>query len=131
MRTERINREIATVAEKYPGTRAIDDPGGHTDLLIPDLPIPAGFTSATARIIVRISAVYPTERLDLFWLTASLGRTDGGGLPNIMIAQMAIAGEQWKQISWHDTSPHDPDRISVLGFVRGIGRWFEGQVTTP
>ncbi len=130
MRTERIAREIATVAEKYPGTCANDDPSGHIDLIVPELPIPVGFTSSTARIVVRIPALYPTEKLDLFWLTPALRRNDAGVLPNIMIEQVALAGEMWKQISWHDNSPHDPDRITVLGFVRGIRRWFEGQVAT-
>lgn len=129
MRTERINREIAAVIEKYPGTQAIDDPAGHTDLIIPALPIPAGFTGATARIVVRIPALYPAEKLDLFWLTPTLGRSDGAGLPNVMAQQVPIAGEVWRQISWHDNGPHDPNRISILGFVRGIGQWFERQVS--
>lgn len=129
MRTERIGREIATVAAKYPGTCAVDEPTGSVALIIPKLPIPAGFTSATARIVVRIPALYPTERLDLFWLAPTLARDNGAALPNVMQQGVPIADEQWTQISWHDTSPHDPDRISVLGFVRGIGRWFEGQVT--
>ncbi len=130
MRTERINREIATVAEKYPGTRAVDEPGGSVGLIIPELPIPPGFTSTTARILVRIPALYPTEKLDLFWLTPALARSNGAGLPNVMASGVVMANEQWTQISWHDNSPHDPSRISVLGFVRGIVQWFERQVAT-
>lgn len=128
MRTERINREIATVAEKYPGTTAVDAPDGSVGLIIPALPIPDGFTSPTARILVRIPAMYPTERLDLFWLAPSLARGNGASLPNVMVNGVSMAGEQWTQISWHDNSPHDPERITVIGFVRGIGRWFAGQV---
>ncbi len=130
MRTERINREIATVAEKYSGTQAVDEPGGSVGLIIPDLPIPPGFTSTTARILVRIPALYPTEKLDLFWLTPALARSNGAGLPNVMASGVVMANEQWTQISWHDNSPHDPSRISVLGFVRGIVQWFERQVAT-
>lgn len=128
MRPERINREIATVAEKYPGTCAVDEPGGGVGLIIPELPIPAGFTSTTARILVRIPALYPTEKLDLFWLTPAVRRSNGADLANVMGRGVVMANEQWTQISWHDNSPHDPGRISVLGFVRGIVQWFERQV---
>lgn len=128
LRTARIDREIATVAEKYPGTTAVDVPDGSVGLIIPALPIPAGFTGTTARILVRIPAMYPSERLDLFWLAPTLARDNGAALPNVMTHGVPLAGEQWTQISWHDNSPHDPERISVLGFVRGIGRWFAGQV---
>lgn len=130
MRTERITREIATVMEKYPGACAVDDPIGCVDLIIPALPIPAGFTSTTARILIRIPALYPTEKLDLFWLTPTLARSNGVGLPNIMASGVPIANENWTQISWHDNSPHDPNRVSVLGFVHSIGHWFKGQVPT-
>ncbi len=131
MHTDRINRELATVAEKYLGVYAVDESNGCVDLIIPTLPIPAGFTNATARILVRIPALYPTERLDLFWLAPTLQRSNGAALPNVMATGVAIAGEQWTQISWHDNSPHDPNRISVIGFVRSIGQWFEGQVAKP
>jgi hypothetical protein len=130
MHTDRITREITTVAEKYPGVYAVDESTGCVDLIIPAFPIPAGFTSGTARILVRIPALYPTQKLDLFWLTPTLQRSNGAALPNVMAASVPIAGEQWTQISWHDNSPHDPNRISVIGFVRGIGQWFEGQVGT-
>ncbi len=128
VRTQRIDREIATVAEKYPGTTAVDAPDGSAGLIIPALPIPTGFSSPTARILVRIPAMYPAERLDLFWLTPTLARDNGAGLPNVMAHGVPLAGEHWTQISWHDNSPHDSDRITVLGFVRGIGQWFAGQV---
>ena len=130
-RTDRINREIATVAEKYPGAYAVDDPSGCVNLIIPALFIPAGFTSGVARILVRIPALYPTEKLDLFWLTTALTRSNGATLPNIMASGVSIADEQWTQISWHDNSPHDPNRISVLGFVRGVVQWFKEQVPAP
>ncbi len=131
MRTERINREVATIVEKYPGAYAVDEPSGGVALIIPALPIPVGFTNTNARILMRFPALYPAERLDLFWLTPTLKRSNGAGLPNVMMEGVSIADELWTQISWHDTSPHDPSRISVLGFVRGIVQWFEGQVSIP
>lgn len=128
MRTERITREIESVAAKYPGTYAVDDPIGCIDLIIPQYPIPAGFTASTARVLVRIPALFPAEKLDLFWLSPSITRADGTGLANVMANGVPIANEQWTQISWHDNSPHDPNRITALAFVRSIRSWFAGQV---
>jgi hypothetical protein len=79
-------------------------------------------------VAVRIPALYPAEKLDLFWLDPTLARSDGTTLPNVMAQSVSIAGGSWTQISWHDNSPHDPDRISVQGFVRGIRQWFAAQV---
>lgn len=127
VRTLRVEREIKAIKEKYPGATAVDEPDSSVGLIIPGFPIPPGFSSVTARIAVRIPALYPAEKLDLFWLDPSIGRKDGGSLPNVMSQNVRLAGEQWTQISWHDNSPHDPERISVLGFVRGVAQWFAGQ----
>ncbi len=128
MRTLRIEREVASIAAKYPGATAVDEPDGSVVLIIPGFPLPAGFSASSTRIAVRIPALYPAEKLDLFWLDPSLARISGVALPNVMAQNVRLAGESWTQISWHDNSPHDPERISVLGFVRGIGQWFAGQV---
>ncbi len=116
------------MAAKYPGATAVDEPDGSVGLIIPALPIPPGFTTPAARIAVRIPALYPAEKLDLFWVDPAVSRSNGSALPNVMAHGVRIAGSSWTQISWHDNSPHDPERISVLGFVRGIGQWFAGQV---
>lgn len=128
MRTERINKEIASAATKYPGAYAVDDSTGCVHLIIPTLPIPAGFTATTARVLVRIPALYPSEKIDLFWMDPAIARSNGADMPNIMSRGVQIAGESWTQVSWHDNSAHDPNRISVLGFVRTIPQWFERQV---
>jgi len=104
MRTDRINREIAAVTDKYPDANAVDEPGGSVGLVIPKFPLPAGFTSEMARIAVRIPALYPTEKLDLFWLDPAVACRDGAQLPNVMTHGVTIAGEQWTQISGTTTA---------------------------
>jgi len=91
VRTERTNREIGAVAEKYSDTCVVDEPSGVVNLIIPEFPIPAGFTSPTARILVRIPALYPAEKLDLFWLAPALARNNGAALPNVMAPMVMIA----------------------------------------
>jgi len=127
IRSLRVERELQAVAGKYSDTRLVDEAGGSLLLVIPRYPIPAGFDRSAARIAVRIGALYPAEKLDLFWVDPALSRSDGAGLPNVMGA-MSLAEDAWTQISWHDNAPHDPARATILGFIRGIGGWFTQQV---
>src|SRR4051794_7600363 len=102
MRTPRMQREIDTIVAKFPGATAVDELGGSVALIISEFPIPPGFTAPTARIAVRIPALYPSEKLDLFWLDPTLATDGGVGFPNVMAQNVDVAGEQWTQISWHD-----------------------------
>lgn len=128
MRTPRVERELALVRDKHPDAMAVDEAGGTIGLIIPSFPLPSGFTAPSATIAVRIPSLYPSEKLDLFWLDPAIARTDGTALPNVMGREIDVAGRRWTQISWHDNGPHDPGRISVMGFVRSIDRWFDEQV---
>lgn len=130
VRTPRVDRELAALGDKFPGTRAVDEADGSVTVIIPDFPTSASFTAPSTRIAVRVPALYPTEKLDLFWLDPTTTRRNGAALPNLMAQGVALAGEPWTQISWHDNSPHDPRRISILSFVRGIRRWFDDQAVT-
>lgn len=127
MRSERVTREIAAVRDKYPNASEVEESGGATVLIVPTFPLPLGFTAPTARIMVRIPSLYPTEKLDLFWLDPAIQRVNGAGLPNVMATGVSIAGTLWTQISWHDNSPHDPSRVNVLGFISTIATWFRSQ----
>ncbi len=127
IRSPRIQRELAAVARKYPGSQAAED-GGTTLLVIPRYSVSAGFRPSPVRIAIRIGALYPAEKLDLFWVDPALVRVDGNPLPNVMSTNIVLAGSPWMQISWHDHAPHDPARISILGYLSGIQQWFQSQV---
>lgn len=127
MRSSRVERELADVSAKYPGSQAVEEAAGSLVLVIPQFPIPAGFNLAAVRIAVRVPALYPTEKLDLFWLDPDLQRS-GAGLPNVMGSGIQMVGQTWTQVSWHDNAPHDPNRITILGYIRGIRSWFARQV---
>ena len=128
MHSPRLQRELEGVLAKYPGSLAVDEADGSLAVVIPGYPIPVGFNVNSVRIAIRVPRMYPTEKLDLFWVAPDLQRLAGSALPNVMGRDIAMAGQSWTQISWHDNAPHDPQRISLLGYVRGIKRWFAGQV---
>jgi hypothetical protein len=127
IRSLRIQRELAAVARKYPGSQPLED-GAGVLVVVPAYPIPSGFTPSPVRLAVKIGALYPTEKLDLFWVDTELKRIGGAALPNVMNSNIQLAGQPWIQISWHDNAPHDPERISVLGYLQGVRQWFAAQV---
>jgi hypothetical protein len=127
IRSVRVSRELEAITQKYPGSTAVDEPGGSLTVVIPAYPLPSGFDRSAVRIAVRVTALYPSEKLDLFWLDPTLRRLDSAALPNVM-GTAVLAGQSWTQISWHDNAPHDPARCTVMGFVRGIRLWFAQQV---
>lgn len=128
MRSARVLRELEAVTAKYPDRHAVDEADGTLTLVIPAYPLPVGFDRTATRVAVRVSDLYPSEKLDLFWVDPKLRRLDGIGLPNVMGTNITLAGQLWTQISWHDNAPHDPMRSTILGFVRGIRLWFCQQV---
>jgi hypothetical protein len=127
MRSPRVQREVAAVARKYPDSQALEEAGA-TLLVVPGYPVPVGFAPAPVRIALKIGALYPAEKLDLFWVDPDLKRLGGAGLPNIMSPSVQLGGQVWMQISWHDNAPHNPERLSVLGYLHGIREWFIRQV---
>jgi Prokaryotic E2 family E len=127
IRSARVTRELKAATAKYPEAITIDD-GSGLFLAIPEFPVPTGFTPAPVRLGIKVGALYPAEKLDLFWVDPALRRTDGSALPNVMGTNVSIAGQTWIQISWHDNAPHDPTHVSILGYLQGIKKWFSDQV---
>jgi hypothetical protein len=128
IRSARVLRELEGFTAKYPSSQMVDETDGSITLVIPAYPLPIGFDRPTARIAIRIGSLYPSEKLDLLWVDPTLRRLDGGALPNAMGTNVVLAGQFWTQISWHDNAPHDPQRSTILGFVRGIRLWFAQQM---
>lgn len=128
IRSARVAREVESITTKYPSAQAVDEADGTLTLVIPAYPLPTGFDRSSVRVAIRISTLYPSEKLDLLWVDPALRRLDGAGMPNVMSGHVVLAGQAWTQISWHDNAPHDPQRCTILGYVRGIRLWFAQQV---
>jgi hypothetical protein len=126
-RSERVQREVQGILEKYAGSNTVEESTGNLVLIIPEYPISTGFDRMVVRIAIKVGALYPSEKLDLFWVDPELRRTDGTALPNVMSSDVLLAEQQWVQISWHDNAPHDPDRITIQGYVHGVRKWFAEQ----
>lgn len=129
MRSLRVERDLESALAKHLGSYLAEEPSGAITLIVPRFSVPSGFNLSTVRIAIKVPRLYPAERLDLFWVDPALCRNDSKSLPNVMAKNVQMGGLLWQQISWHDHAPHDPNRISVQGYLRGIQFWFKGQVS--
>lgn len=66
--------------------------------------IPVGYNVATASLALLIPNDYPDTQIDMCFFSPSLSRTDGAGINNLTMQN--VAGEQWQQWSRHRTGSH-------------------------
>jgi hypothetical protein len=127
MLSPRVQREVDAAIAKYPGGVAVAEADGSTVLVIPNYPAGSGFNRSHVDIAIKVGVMFPAEKLDLLWVEDDLRRVDGSMPGNVMVNGVQLAGRTWMQISWHDQSPHDARRASILGYLRGLRAWFESQ----
>lgn len=123
MRSPHVQRQLIKVQEKFPDMRVVDVEGAIL-LILPTFALPSGFRQSQVRLALRVGALYPSEKLDLFWVEPTLQRLDGAKLPNLMNPDVMLGGEHWMQISWHDVGPYDPAQATLVGYLTGLRRWF-------
>jgi len=72
---------LPSIDQEYLRARASDAAvsldGGMICVVIPRLPLPAGFTVAQADLLLRLSPGYPDVPPDMWWFQPAVIRTDG------------------------------------------------------
>jgi len=87
------------LAERAPGY-SVTPEGGMICVLIPNLPMPDGYTVASADLLLRLSAGYPDVPPDMWWFSPAIRRVDG----HIIAAtehQESYLGRVWQRWSRH------------------------------
>jgi hypothetical protein len=107
------------------------DEGGWTCLVIEDWPLPPGYQSASADLLLRLSPGYPDVPLDMWWFDPGVIRTDNQAIPQTQVPEQ-ILGRVWQRWSRHlnpgDWKPGVDGVQSFLARIRADLRAFAGPV---
>jgi E2/UBC family protein E len=74
--------------------------GGMTCLAFFEWPLPHGFTTGHADLLVRLPAGYPDIAPDMWWFAPAVSRSDRGEIPQTQVTEQHI-GRTWQRWSRH------------------------------
>jgi hypothetical protein len=74
-------------------------PDGWTYLIVPEYPLPDGFTPNSARLLVKLPPLFPDAAPDMFWLNPPVHTTTGA--PPQGTSMEPVLETQWQRFSWH------------------------------
>ena len=105
----------------FPGWESIE--GGW--VLIPNYPLPAGFTVAHTTVAIQIPPAYPEGQLDMAYFYPSVLRADGKYIPNTDVMQ-TIDGKAFQRWSRHYLSGSwRPNIDNIATHLLAVDGWFE------
>ncbi|WP_421738009.1 multiubiquitin domain-containing protein [Caulobacter sp.] len=89
--------------------------GGRRWLLLHDVELPAGYSTARATIAVEVPSAYPAAELDMFYCAPALARIDGLEIPQTQV-QEPIEGRLFQRWSRHRgaIAPWRPGHDNVI-----------------
>ena len=103
----------ANYAGQY--TLLTDGPGKH-GLFVDRFPIPEGYDTDTATLLVLISSGYPGSALDMFYFDPQLARIDGKQIA--ALAEESHFGRTWQRWSRH--YEWKPGEHSIVSHVESV-----------
>ena len=81
------------------GFESISQPDGWTFLVVPNYPLPDGFSPGRVRLLVKLPPSFPDAAPDMFWLNPPI-RTPSGVAPQGTSIE-TVLGADWQRFSWH------------------------------
>jgi len=92
----------AFLEDRFPDF-TISNEGGMIVIVIPGLPLPAGFTAGRADLMLRLSPGYPDVPPDMWWFEPFVLRTDGQVIAATEAREPHL-GRVWQRWSRHFTA---------------------------
>jgi hypothetical protein len=118
-----LELQFEALQHRFPGA-TLRSAGESTVISIPDVRIPAGWSSERASIHFLIPAGYPHANPDCFSTDAALRLADGAMPASAGLQDFPIVGQAlW--FSWHLQRPWKPGRDTLLTWVGVCLRRFE------
>lgn len=110
----------------FPDWEAIE--GGW--ILLPNFPLPSGFTVSSTMAAIQIPPLYPASPLDMVYFNPSVLRSDGHPITATNCTQM-IDGKPFQRWSRHyQPNEWQPSEDSIATHVMAIKGWLENAQPT-
>jgi hypothetical protein len=90
---------IAATDVGFAQFEAVAQPDGWTFLVVPDFPLPSGYSASNAKLLVKLPPAFPDAAPDMFWLSPEV-KTANGGAP-MGTSTEPLIGSNWQRFSWH------------------------------
>lgn len=122
-----LDEQFADVLRAYPGASLTAMGNGVYQVLIPVMPLPAGWNQITTEVRFVVPNGYPFAAPDCFWADPSLRLANSAMPQNAQIGQpnpgQPDPGKLW--FSWHLQTPWNPSNCILTTYVNVIRRRFE------
>jgi len=110
-----LTKQLAEVQRRHPKARFETTPEGHRVLVVPEIPLCAGWSHKDASIRIVVPAGYPHVNPDCFYTDADLRRATGMDPANSSL--QPVFGAQYRWFSWH-LAGWDPTKGTLDWYVR-------------
>jgi hypothetical protein len=97
-------RDASFLAERDLAYQVVEEPGSLC-LILPAWKLPAGYTQASADLLIRLPAGYPDLPPDMWWFDPAVTRPDGVVIEATQVVEV-ILGRSWQRWSRHLDPSH-------------------------
>lgn len=113
--------DVEFLDNTYPGWESTSDGW----VLIPNYPLPAGFTVPQTTVAIQITPNYPSAALDMAYFYPAVLREDGKRIPNTE-CKVSIDGNDFQRWSRHYVpGSWRPDIDNLATHLLAMEGWFE------
>jgi hypothetical protein len=116
-----IEQQFATLKSYHPEASILRLPDGSHRVVVPNIPLPTGWTKNTTSIRFIAPVGYPMARPDCFWADVDLRLTNGHLPQATNLTPMPPNQEVLLWFSWH-LNTWNPNNDSLLTYVNVIKR---------
>ena len=117
-----VTAQIDRVREDFPDLEVTNQHDGFIRVLVPQLPIAAGWNRSTLRVLVLLPPGFPTAKPNGFEADSSL-RLDDGRVPSQGYGVQQIGAESWAHYCWQPQT-WIADRETLWRYLKFIQRRF-------
>ena len=112
-------QQLERLRREFPDATLEARPDGSHIIVIPNVPLPAGWNKNRTTVIFHAPVGYPAAKPDCFWADADLRLATGTPPKNTGFQPLPSGGEAKLWFSWH-TATWNPNRDSLVSYLKAI-----------